>query len=372
MSVHIELVASREKLDAFARLPSKIYRGDPNWVPPLLSDFKKLFDRRKHPFHQHSEVQPFLALSGREPVGRIAAIWNRNHQKFHEEPVGFFGFFEALNDLEVASALFDACEGWLKQRGLSAMRGPASFSSNEEWALLVDGFDGPPKVMMTYNPSYYVPLLEKCGFVKARDLVAYYLAATTPPERLVKGADLVARRNPDVTVRSLRMSRFPEELATIRELYNKAWEKNWGFVPMTEAEIDHMARELKPVIDPDLVMIMEKAGKPIGFSLTLPDAYQALKHANGRLFPLGLLKILWHSRRIHTVRVLTLGLLPEHRRSGLDALLYLRIFQVATRKGYRDGEFSWLLEDNVAMRRPLENMGARLYRTYRVYERPIH
>jgi GNAT superfamily N-acetyltransferase len=374
MTIDVEAVSSGADLDAFTRLPWTIYRNDPNWVPPLIGDFKKLFDPARHPFHQHSEVQPFLARRGGQVVGRIAAIWNKNHQKFHNEPVGFFGFFECIDDRDAANALFDRVASWLRERGLTTMRGPASFSSNEEWGLLVDGYDGPPRIMMTYNPRWYVPLIESCGFTKAMDLVAYYRENPhTMPERLVRGADIVARRHPDVTIRRLEMKNFPRDLAIVRDLYNRAWERNWGFVPMTEAEINHMAKELKPAVDPDIVLIAEKAGQPIGFALALPDVNAALKKANGRLFPFGLLKILWEIkvRRIRTIRVLTLGLVPEHRGTGLDAMLYLELFRTSVRKGYWDGEFSWMLEDNLAIRKAMENFGAHIYRTYRLYDRAI-
>ena len=371
MALRIQKVVSRADLEVFTRLPWKIYNGDPNWVPPLLRDFRNLFNTEKHPFHRHSEVQPFLALQDGEPVGRLAAIWNRNHQNFHEEPVGFFGFFECVNDHEPARALFDEASLWLGERGLEVMRGPASFSSNEEWGLLVDGFDGPPRIMMTYNPRYYIDLIEGAGFTCAKDLVAFFKSGPEPPERLVRGAEIVARRHPDVTIRHLDMKNFERDLSIIRDIYNKAWERNWGFVPMTEAEIDHMAKELKPAVDPELVLIAEKAGQPIAFSLTLPDLNQALKKANGRLFPFGLIRIILESKRIHTLRVLTLGVIPEYRNLGVDALLYLQIFRTGARKGYGSGEFSWMLEENQAIRRPMENLGARVYRTYRLYDRPI-
>jgi GNAT superfamily N-acetyltransferase len=371
MALQIEPVSSTADLDQFALLPWSIYKGDPNWVPPLLKDFKNLFNPEKHPFYLHSEVQPFLARRDGKPVGRIAAIWNRNHQKFHDEPVGFFGFFECIDDVEVARALFAAAEEWLAARGLKTMRGPASFSSNEEWGLLIEGFDGPPRIMMTYNPRYYPALIEVCGFTKAKDLVAFFKKVPEPPERLVRGAEIVARRNPDVTIRHLDMKNFSRDLNIVRDLYNRAWEKNWGFVPMTEAEIDHMAKELKPAVDPELVLIAEKAGKPVGFSLTLPDLNQALKKANGRLFPFGLIRILLEAKKIHTLRVLTLGIVPEYRLSGIDAMLYLHIFRTGARKGYDSGEFSWMLEDNIAIHRPMENLGARIYRRYRLYDRPI-
>lgn len=371
MSLRVDPVTTPRDLDQFVMFPWEVYRGDPNWVPPLISDSKKLFDRTKHPFHKHSEVQPFVARKDGQVVGRIAAIWNRNHQQFHGEDVGFFGFFECLNDGAVCRALLDAAAAWLKERGLKAMRGPASFSSNEEWGLLIDGFDGSPRVMMTYNPKWYVDLLEGAGCVKAKDLVAYWMEQGAATERLSRGAAIAAKRNPGVTIRHLNMKNFKAELDIVREIYNRSWEKNWGFVPMTDGEIDHMAAELKPVLDPDLVHFAERDGKVVGFSLSLPDAYQALKHANGRLFPFGLLKLLWYSRKIHTIRVLALGLVPEARGTGIDVMMYSHLFEVGTRKGYVAGEFSWMLEDNLAIRKPMESIGARVYRSYRVYEKPI-
>ena len=358
-------------LNRFARLPWPIYGNDPLWVPPLLGEFKKLFDTAKHPFHRHSKVQSFLAVKDGRDVGRITAIWNRNHQQFHGEDVGFFGFFECIDDREVGAALFEAAAGWLREHGLTRMRGPANFSSNEEWGLLVDGWNGTPKVMMTYNPRWYPALLDAAGFTKAKDLVAYFIPHNVIPERLARGNEIVRRRSPDVTIRSINMKKFESEVAIISGIYNRSWEKNWGFVPMTDLEIGHMAKELRPVVDPDLIYFAEKAGEVIGFSMSLPDVYPALRKANGRLFPLGLLKLLWYARKAEWVRVLTLGLLPEHRKSGIDVMMYDHLFKVCQRKGYRGGEFSWLLEDNLAIRTAMDNLGGYVYRTYRLYEKPV-
>ncbi|HEX7878866.1 MAG TPA: N-acetyltransferase [Candidatus Eisenbacteria bacterium] len=364
-------VAPGRDFRRFALLPWDIYAGDPYWVPPLLIDFNKLFDTAKHPFHRHSEAQPFLAVRGGKPVGRITAIWNRNHQKFHGEDAGFFGFFECVDDADVAAALLEVAAAWLKERGLTVMRGPANFSSNEEWGLLVDGWNGTPKVMMPYNPRWYPALFDKAGLRTAKDLVAYFLPHNQIPERVARGTALVRRRSPDVTIRSINMKKFEAEVGIIRDIYNASWEKNWGFVPMTDPEIEHMARELKPVVDPDLVFFAEKAGEVIGFSLSLPDVYPALQKANGRLLPFGIVKLLWYARQAEWVRVLTLGLLPEHRKSGVDVMMYDHLFKVCQRKGYRGGEFSWLLEDNLAIRTAMDNLGGYVYRTYRLYEKEI-
>lgn len=370
----LELIPVRDgrEREAFIRLPWSVYRDDPNWVPPLLRDMRHMLDPDEHPFHAHSDVQPYLALRGGIPVGRIAAIHNRRHQDFHGEPVGFFGFFETLPDRPVAEALFDAAGEWLRARGLETMRGPASFSTNEQAGLLVEGFDGPPVVMMPYNPPHYEELLLRTGFRPAKTLVAYYLDEQEPPDYLVRGAKIVERRT-GVRVRSLRMDRFGAELAIVRRIYNSAWERNWGFVPMTDAEFEHMAKELKPIVDPDLALIAETPdGEPVGFALALPDFNQVLAHLHGRLFPFGILKALYWRRKIDRMRVITLGLLEGHRGKGIDALLYLGIIRNGTARGVTFAELSWVLEDNEAMRKPLDRLGGRVYRRYRLYDCALH
>ena len=358
-------------MEAFIRLPWSIYEGDDAWVPPLLRDMRTMMDPQRHPFYEHSEVQAFLALRDGRPIGRVAAIHNRRHVEFQGESTGFFGFYECARDEEGSSALLDAAAAWLRERGLKAMRGPASFSTNEQAGLLVEGFEDPPAVMMPYNPPYYAEQLETYGLEPVKTLVAYFLYGETAPEYLVRAAGIVERRT-GVRVRSLSMRDFSRDLEIIRDLYNSAWERNWGFVPMTDAEIDHMAKELKPIVDPRLTLIAEDAeNRPVGFALALPDFNQVLKHLNGRLFPFGVLKALWLRRKIDRLRVLTLGVGPDYRGKGLDALFYLGIFRGGNSQGILQGEFSWVLEDNVLMRRALERMGAHVYKRYRLYETPL-
>lgn len=372
--VRVAPVTTKAELKAFVTFPWTVYRDDPNWVPPLIGDTMKLFDPAKHPFHEHAEVRCFLARrgpsSGHEAgrvVGRIAAIINRLHNEFHREKTGFFGFFDSVPDPGIPPVLFRIAADWLRERGMDRMRGPASFSSNEEWGLLVDGFDRSPMVMMTYNPPAYARYLEDFGFLKAKDLLAYYMSSDTRmPDRLQRAAEKA--EGPPVTIRPIDMKHFMEEVGRIRDVYNSAWEKNWGFVPMTPAEIDHLARELKPVVDPDFLVFAECEGKTVGFSLVLPDANRALKAANGRLFPFGLLRMLIEAKRIREVRVLTLGVIPQYRRRRIDMMLYLYILQTAVRKGIIGGELSWILEDNLLIRRALERLGARVYKTYRLYD----
>jgi GNAT superfamily N-acetyltransferase len=356
---------------AFIELPYRLYRGDPLWVPPLRRDVAELIDPARHPFHEHAEVELFLAReAGGRVTGRVAAVRNTLHEEMHSEPVGFFGFFETERDPLIARALLDAAGAWLASRGLETMRGPASFSLNEECGLLVDGFDTPPMVMMPHNPPWYAELLESAGMRKTKDLLAYGREVSAPHERLV-AFERIARERYDVTVRPFDKAKFSDEVELIRTLYNSAWGSNWGFVPMTEAEFNHIAKQMKPIADFDLVSFVYVRGQLAGFALALPDVNQALKHMGGRLLPIGWAKGLWHGRHIDALRVLTLGVLPRYRRTGAAEMLYLHLTRTAMRKGYKRAELSWILEDNWAMRTPLENMGSTVYKRYRLYDRAL-
>jgi GNAT superfamily N-acetyltransferase len=298
---------------------------------------------------------------------------NRRHVQFHDEAVGFFGFFESIDDEQVATALLTEAERWVAARGMKGIRGPMNFSTNEECGLLVDGFQYSPNVMMPYNLPYLARLIEAAGYSKVKDLLAYLLDGRddpTPPQRLVSGIERLQQEQ-RVTIRPINLRRFRQEVKLILEVYNSAWERNWGFVPMTPAETDALAVQLRVVGDPNLCLLAEVKGETVGFALALPDYNQALRHMNGRLFPFGLFKLLWHKRKINGARVLTLGLKPGFRRSGIDAMLYLRLWEEAPKNGYPLVECSWILEDNWPMRRGLERMGARIYKTYRVYEKAL-
>ncbi len=403
-NIRIEQVLSRRHLDDFIKVPWSIYREDKHWVPPLISEMKKILDRRRFPFFQHSHAEFFVAYEGTRPVGRIAAIHNSRHCEFHHDQTGFFGFFECLNRKDVAESLIETAAKWLRVRGLLAMRGPTSYSTNDTCGLLVEGFDSPPFVMMAHNPPYYAQLLEACGFQKAKDLLAFFITeesirpdsaskgrfvlntaprttdrpssdvardAVSPHEEQKKLAARLARRY-QVTIRKADFAQFREEVDVIRQIYNGAWEQNWGFVPTNEAEFNYMAAEMRRIADPDLLLIGEVAGRPAAFVLALPNVNEALAKINGRLFPTGLFKLLWHSRKIRGLRVVTLGVVREHRRKGLDALLYLALIEQSIAKGYTHAELSWVLEDNVAMTRPIEALGARAYKRYRLYERELN
>ena len=336
-------------------------------------DLRTVLRRDRHPYHQHAETEYFLARRGGAVVGRIAASVNHLHNEFHEERTGFFGFFECIDDPSVARSLLAAAEAWLAARGMDRMRGPMNFSTNDESVspgILIEGFQSPPVIMMGHNPPYYLGLLEAAGFEKARDLLAYWIDADETPPAMRRAMAALARKE-GVSIRSVDMKRFQAEVATVQDIYNSAWERNWGFVPMTEAEFAHMARQLRPVVDPRFALIAEVGGEAVAFAVGLPDYNQALRHLNGRLFPFGIFKLLWHRRRINALRVLTLGVKPAYRHLGLGAMLNLRIIENAQRAGKPRGECSWILEDNTEMRRGMERMGGRVYKTYRVMEKEL-
>jgi len=368
--LEVRPVSSKKEMGEFIRLPWKIYRDNPHWVPPLLLQLKKNLDRKKNPFFEHSQVEFFLCQDRKEVVGRIAAILNENHNAFHDEKTGFFGFFESVQDFKVAKSLLDASSKWVKEKGMNLLRGPTSFSTNDECGLLIEGFDSSPMVMMPYSPRYYLDFMEAYGFVKSKDLLAYVMYRQPLPERLSRSAELIRKRR-GIKLRSLDLKDFDNEVDRLREIYNSAWEKNWGFVPMTDREFVHMAKDLKSIVDPDFAIIAEIDGDPVGFSLALPDINQALKKINGRLLPFGILKLLWYMKKIDAIRVITLGVKKSYRKLGIEGLFYHETFRRGLEKGYQMGEFSWVLEDNVLMNRGIENLGAKVYKRYRIYEKKL-
>jgi len=335
-----------------------------------------LLNRSKNPFFQHAEAAYFLAEHDGRVAGRIAAIANQLHNETHHDKVGFFGFFECEDNQATADALFEQAGEWLRTRGFDIMRGPASFSVNDECGILVDGFETPPALMMPHNPPYYVRLVEGAGFATAKDLLVYeggdptFRERRPAPERLTRAVGIMRDRM-GITVRPLNLGRFDEEVAAIKRIYNAAWEKNWGFVPMTEAEIDHLAEQFRPVVMPELVGMAEKDGEVIGFGLGLPDLNQVFRgNRGGHLLPV-LPRLLWALKtgKIHRIRIPLLGILPAFRGKGLDAVLYHYIWSNGQRIGMRWGEAGWILADNTAMNLGLEKMGFHVYKTYRLYDR---
>jgi hypothetical protein len=357
-------------------VPERLYRGDPNWVPPLRSDLAKVLSD-DNPFFRHAEMQLFVARRGSSDVGRIAAIVDRAHNEFHGESVAFFGFFESIDDPEVAGRLFDAAALWGRERKMRVLRGPANPSLNDEAGVLVDGFETPPVFMMTYNPPFYPALLEGAGFRKAKDLLAYWFdVAPEPQARLDRMAERVRRNEPDVVVRSISKRSLRADLPKIRDVYNSAWEKNWGFVPMTPDEMGFMAGRLKPLLDENFVFLAERRRKdgslePVAFLMAMPDYNRAIAATRGRLLPFGWLRFLLAQRKIKTLRVVTLGIKSEYRLRGLNAVMFASGLRAALRRGLTGVEVSWLLEDNDLVIRSVKLFGGRLYKTYRIYEQAI-
>lgn len=370
-TVSVRPVLSKRDKTSFIKFQWKMYEGNPVWVPPLLMDRRKLIDKKRNPFYLHADMELFLAEREGEIVGRIAAIINHNHIKEHGENVGFFGFFECIDDQTVANALFDTAGAWIKERGMVAMRGPASPSVNDEYGLLIDGFDKPPAVLMVYNPPYYQRLVESYGFRKAKDLYAYHVHKDRVfSEKLTRVSELVRKRE-GVVFRSLNMKDFDNEVMRIRELYNRGWERNWGEVPMTEEEFQYVAKDLKPVVNPELVIIAEVKGKPVGFAMSLPDLNIIMKdNKKGRLIPF-LIRLLLFKKRIDFIRIIILGVLPEYLNSGIGGVLFYETARRSVEQGYPHGEASWVVEDNVMMNRGAELLRGDRYKTYRVYEVPL-
>ncbi|MCE7933568.1 MAG: hypothetical protein DYG96_03130 [Chlorobi bacterium CHB2] len=351
-----------------------IYKGDPNWVPPVKFDRKRLLNRQKNPFWQHSQLEMFLAERDGQVVGRVAAIINGNHNATYGDKVGFFGFFESINDQEVANRLLAAAQQWLAERGMEVMRGPVNPSLNDEAGLLVEGFDDPPQILMTYNPKYYSTVIETFGLAKSKDMFAYRLTRSFLTEKIQRVQSAVRQRE-GLTIRSVDFSdksAFQRDVETIKDIYNMAWQANWGFVKMTDAEFDFIAKDLKQLADPDFVLIAEANGQPVGFALGLPDINQVLiQNKSGGLLG-AILAMLRFRKRINRGRIFILGVIPRFQRLGIDAVLY---YEVGTRmvdgKGYREGEASWVVEDNVMMNRAAQMMNGELYKRYRLYDKII-
>ncbi|MCH7835318.1 MAG: hypothetical protein IH864_00450 [Chloroflexi bacterium] len=375
MSVTVTPVSGRRDLDAFIKLPFRLYGDDPNWVPPLLYLERKRFSPKTNPFLQHADAQLFLARHNGQVIGRISAQVDHEHNRFHEERTGFFGFFESVDDSEAARALFEAADSWLREQGMEAARGPLSFSINQEVGLLIEGFDMPPMIMMAYSRPYYGRLIEGAGFHKATDLYAWrYDTETVPPKARRAVEEL--RQRPEITIRSCDIRHFDEEIASLLDVFNSTWSENWGFVPVTPAEARHFAEELRQIADMNLIIIVEVEGKTAGVALAAPNINEAIHDLNGHLFPFGWAKLLWRLkvRGLNTGRLMIMGIKKEYRSRQYLAMAYLlcdAVYRAARDGGYRWAEFSWTLEDNNAINTMIRNVGCRKYKTYRIYEKPL-
>ena len=383
MPLDIVSVDSSRELRRFIGLPWRIYNpvDHPQWVPPLRIAVSDALNKKANPFYATADRQLFLAYRNGKPIGRIAAIENRGHNEFHKDRVGFFGFFECHDDQEAANALFAAAEGWLKSKGLDTMRGPMNPSTNHECGLLVDGFEHHPMIMTTWNPRYYPRLIQAAGFAKAKDLLAYFFPlqpgaagmdqAFEMPERVRALAER-ALRGKSLVFRDLDLKNFRAEVERCWEIYNEAWEKNWGFFPMSHDSFLHEAQVLKYIIRQEFAFVAEVDGKPAGFMIIVPDFHIAYKAVgNGRLFPTGLFKLLGAKSKINTGRIMILGAKEEYRNQGIFALFAYEMFRRGKAFNQLGGEGSWILEDNDRLNRPLLRLGGKVYRRWRIYDRPI-
>lgn len=375
-AVEIVEVRNRRDRDRFIAFQWNVYRNDPLWVPPLWMDRRTFFNPAKHPFYKHGTAALFLAMRNGQVVGRIMASQDPNYNEFHGTDVGCFGAFETIDDPAVSAALLDAAADWVRQQRRTALMGPLDYSTNYPCGLLVEGFDTPPRMLMNHNPAYYQPLVESWGLTKAMDLYCWWYPRTLPLEqKWARVAKRLAERAKFV-IRPANKRRFYQEAELIKSLYPRLFEKNWGFVPLSDAEFDHMVSELKMLIIPDLCLFAEVDGEPVGFSLTVSDVNEALKHINGRLttfgIPIGLCKLLYHYKRAKTARLMVIGVLPEYRRRGILEMLILRTSEYGKQvMGYDAAELGWTLEENELINRAIAATGASRYKTYRIYDKQL-
>jgi GNAT superfamily N-acetyltransferase len=374
-NVEISEVSSHQERNAFIKFPWRIYVDDPAWVPPLIIERKTFLDRKRHPFYQHGDAALFLARKNGEIVGRIMASDDPNYNALHQSNVGCFGLFECINDCDVAAALFERAARWLCEKGRTEIMGPIDYSTNYVCGLLIDGFQFPPTILTAHNPPYYRDLIESCGFTKAKDWYAWWFADPARAAARLRPLGQRFRKRLAVTIRAGNLKNIREESSRLRQIYNQAWKNNWGFVPFTEAEIEFMTRELKQLVVPEFTLIAEVGDEPAGFILCVPDINVALRRINGRLttfgLPIGLLKLLYYKSRTRTARLIALGVIEKYRRAGIAEMLVLRIVEDAMIKRGFTGELSLTLEDNFAINRFLEAIGAERYKTYRIFKRTV-
>lgn len=374
----INIVKDPNDLMTFISFPWAVYKDDAYWVPPLISERKEFLDKEKSPFFKHAKGDFFIARRGDKVVGTIAAFTNELYNEFQETNDGWFGFFEVLEDPEAAEALLSTAVEWSKTAGHDSVIGPAQFSTNDELGLLIDGFNDRPRILMTYNPPRYQKYIENSGFEKAMDLWAYSLSLAhfkeNMPEKLIRVTEKIRTRK-NFRIRSVNMKKFDEEVEKVKKIYNNSWDRNWGFVPFTDPEIDRLAASLKPILDPSVVFFVELDGEAIGFGLSLPDLNQPLHLAYPKpttLEALTMVKMAWHwkvRRKVDWLRVFALGVLPEYRGTGVDALIYMETAKAALRKGYKWAEMSWILENNEMINRTSQLLGGKIYKTYRMYQK---
>jgi len=369
--ISVERVKSKKDFKDFITFPWRVYRDYPNWVPPLLLEMKEKLNKKKNPFFEHAEMELFLAHKDEEIVGRLAGIIDYHHNNCHQEKVVFFGLYESYDDLEVTRAMLKRVEDWGREKGQEILRGPMNLSMNDECGFLLEGFDEPPVIMMPYNPPYYLELMEKAGLVKAKDLYAFKMSRDHETREKVQQVIEKVKSVTSFSLRTINMKDIYQEVRKVADIYNRAWAKNWGFVPWTENEMKFMAERLKNFADPELVIFAMHQGKEVGFAFGLPNYNEILKELNGRLFPFGIFKLLINRKKIKGIRAVVFGVIPEVQHTGLAYLLYDQLEKNALARGYEWAETSWQLEDNEAINRFTTSIGGRIYKKYRIYEKKI-
>ena len=370
-AIRVEAVKTRKDFKRYVNFPRQVYKGDPNWVQPLNMDIKQKLDIKKNPFFEHAERELFLAFRDGRIVGRVLGIVDDNHNNFHNEKIVFFGQYESFNEPDVTKTLLDAVAAWGRARGMTVLRGPVNLSLNDECAMLLEGFDTPPVVMMPYNPAYYNDLMAGYGLAKAKDLYAFFMNTDHKTAQNIQDVVDKVQKETTITVRNFNLKKWKEEAEVVKTIYNNAWERNWGFVPWTAHEMDHMVKSLRPLADTRLIVIAEDKGKPIGFGFGLPNYNEVLAKMNGRMTPLSFLKFLYYKKRIKGVRVLVFGILKEYRNTGVSYLLYSKLNQSGLDGGYQWGETSWQLEDNDAVNKFVASVSGRVYKKYRIYDKKL-
>jgi len=371
--ISVVRVENEKQLKEFVEFPYNFYKDDRYWVPPLRRDVYHLFNESENPFWEHSEREMFLAYRKEHLVGRIAGIIDRNFIKCWKENIGYFGFFECENDAEAARALYDAVRKFHREKGMSTFIGPMNPSTNDECGFLLEGYFSSPFIMMTYTPEYYHDLARASNLEKAKDLYAYYVDINDAPlEYLERITKVIRRRVPDLKLRAVNMNDFSNELKKIREVYNDAWRPNWGSVAMADAEFKEIARNLKPLIVPELVLIIEINNDPAAVSLAVPDYNQVLKKLNGKLGLIEMLKFLYYKRKITEARLVIMGVRQKYQKMGLESLMYYESFRVGRDRGYVGGELSWTLEDNYEVNNGIKKMGGKLYKKWRIYQGTVN
>lgn len=368
----ITYVASKEEKKTFIEFPYSHYENDRHWVAPLLIEQKKLLDTNKNPFFKNADIAFFNVSYNGKVSGRIAAIIDHRYNKFHKTKTGFFGFFECINQQSTADLLFKVAEDWLREKGMNSVMGPSNPSMMDEVGILVEGFDKYPTILMPYHKEYYDQIIQNAGFKKEMDLLAYLVTQdSVDHDRADRAMEIVKKRLPGIHIRKIKLRKIKEEVKIIREIFNSAWNNNWGFIPLSAEEFDKLASDLKTIVDDDFAHIAEIDGQPVAFSIALPDYNQIFRNMNGRLFPTGLFKLLWNRRKINKVRTALMGVIPEYQGKGIDALLHREAIKSGLNKGVYSSEVGWILENNVQMVRVAEKLGGTIDKRYRIYSKSL-